>query len=554
MPPRTDRAAWHFHTPDELRAIHADALPTAEKRTIRAQLGWRSECNGASLAMASSQITGYPMSVRPTPTGRPATWRDSLGRQPTRGTCFEPRTRDELFAIIGEAARTSTLIRAVGAGHSTSGAAKPEGAWLDLRALRRTLPLAGLRAGVHPSSYLRIEAGIVLDDLQKLLVGRGMALAGTNAFGKQTLAGAIATATHGSSMAHGSLADSVASVELVVLGSDRGRLVPRVVRLEPSDGITDPKRFATASDRDTPMELLQDDELFYGAVVGLGAAGIACAYTLALKPFEALEERSFRVSWANLSEALADLAMAHAFVDVTLYPHPTGAQSSGLTRDEAISCLVTTRNPAQKHEPQTFDADATNVSAPLTPSQSPPSRPGAAPSRSSLGAWGRTSAMELSVPLEDASRAVAALLDEAEAMRRDGFTHSGPFTLRFAAPSRHALSMNAGRATCSIELALLAGTPKSGAAAEAARANDDPRTMVHRVQDALETLVPSARPHWGMPHEMDAVALTARYPDASAWRRACRAFDPRGCFLNTMTRALLFSGNLSSLPPRNDAE
>jgi L-gulono-1,4-lactone dehydrogenase len=489
--------------------------------------------------LSSSDRDRVLRAARPRPLGRLATWRDALGRQPTRGLAFEPRTRDELIAIVAEAARTATPIRAVGAGYATSGAAKPEGQWLDLRALRQTLPIAGLRAGIHPSSFVRVESGIVFDDLQRVLLARSSTLAGTEIAGRQTLAGAIATATHGSSIACGSIADSVASVELVILESERGRLVPRVVRLEPTDGVTCPRRFATMWERDNPMDLVQDDALFYGALVGLGASGIACAYTLAVTPYVPFEEKSFRVSWARLASSLSELARAHDSVEVTLYPHPTGALAqgaSGATRDDAISCGVTTRDPVgvvrlgSGIRPQNASESAVDVTA------APSSGVTLGSSRLRPGARGRTSAMEISVHLDDAAHAVFAILDEAEAMRREGFTHSGPITLRFVAPSRHALAMNAGRPTCSIEVALLAGAQKSSGR----RSAKDSRTIVRRVQDAVDDVAHAPRPNWGMPHELSGVELATRYPDAAEWRRACRAFDPRGSFLNPMTRTLLW--------------
>ncbi len=472
--------------------------------------------------------------LRPPSAGRITTWRDYLGRQPAQGVRYEPRSREELAAVIGDCAGKGIPIRAVGGGFSSSAVARPEGAWIDIRSLNRVLPLTGLRRGTPPSLYMRVEAGMLVEDLHQHLRSRGFALPIADNSGRQTLAGAISTGTHGSSLHYGPMADSVVSVELVVLESEGGRPVSRIIRLEPTNGITCPNRFA--SDRDHTMILIQNDELFYGSVVGLGATGVVCAYTLAVQPQASPESetRSWMMPWSSLYYELSVLAREYAYIDVVLYPHPTGSRAAASCRDECIPCHITVSNdPIGMGAGRRGGAESTVAS-----------RDGGSIQRLRLGNWGRGSAIELSVPVEDASQAVAALLDEAESMRREGWTPAGPVTIRFQGASAHALSMSHGRETCSIEIAMPSGMRRgnSGQVGE-----DDMAFVTGRVQAAVEAVVPSARPHWGMMHELSGADFSLRYPDAPAWRKACRAFDPRGYFLNAMTSA--FFRKTSSIPP-----
>ena len=82
-------------------------------------------------------------------------------------------------------------LRVAGAGHSFSAAAVTDGTQLRLDRLDRVLdadPASGL---------VRVEAGITLHRLNRELLARGLALPNLGDVDVQTLAGALATGTHG---------------------------------------------------------------------------------------------------------------------------------------------------------------------------------------------------------------------------------------------------------------------------------------------------------------------------------------------------------------------
>ncbi|RYG83665.1 hypothetical protein EON77_06825 [bacterium] len=339
----------------------------------------------------------------------------------------------------------------------------------------------------------------------------------------------------------GALADAVASVDLVVLGADRGRLTPRLVRLEPAAGISDPRWYASGTDGNG-VHLVQDDDLFYGAVVGLGATGIACAYTLSVAPRTSaddgsdVEEMTYELAWEHVGPQLIDLAQANDFVEIALYPHPTGARTPGTSRDACIACTVTTRRYS--------GASGSSIELAGTAAARGGTRGPSARAYASQGGGAlRASATELSVPLEDAERAVAAILDETEALRRDGAPHAGPLTLRFSGPSRHALSPNHGRPSFRIEASLPPNARRGAAEGASASAGEEPPRVVRRLFDVVDaSCAGRARPGWSRLHELSGAELGARYPDVALFRKACHAFDPRGTFLNAATRALLWNG------------
>lgn len=149
-----------------------------------------------------------------------------------------PRTVDELAATI----RDATHLRAVGAAHSWSPAIVTDDTLVSLDRMRRPLALDRERRTVT------VEAGMRLRELNAYLDREGLALANLGSIDSQSVAGVIATGTHGTGRAFPCLSAQVARLDLI---DGAGRAV-RIARGEPD---------------------------FDGAVVGLGALGIVHAVT-----------------------------------------------------------------------------------------------------------------------------------------------------------------------------------------------------------------------------------------------------------------------------------
>jgi hypothetical protein len=114
----------------------------------------------------------------------------------------------------------------------------------------------------------------------------------------QTIAGALATGTHGSGLENGCLSDYIRSMVLVAGNG-------KVIRLEPkSNPFTDETfykndspTFLDKNDQPVTIELVQNDELFYSAIVGLGSLGIIYSLVLEVEEvFYLYEDRELK-SW-----------------------------------------------------------------------------------------------------------------------------------------------------------------------------------------------------------------------------------------------------------------
>ena len=149
-----------------------------------------------------------------------------------------------------------------------------------------------VRNGKH---LIRVGAGSTLWALSGALGERGLSLKTLGGYGGERVGGALSTGTHGSSIFSGPICDWVLSLDVVWRG------VP--VRLEPSDGPTDPEAFARSPAHQGWL-LLQDDEVFRTARISYGTMGVAFSYLIEVAPRYYLEEKRVPVPLSTVREEM----------------------------------------------------------------------------------------------------------------------------------------------------------------------------------------------------------------------------------------------------------
>ena len=139
-----------------------------------------------------------------------------------RNVCFvpakmyRPRTVDELLACMRR--HPAERMRCIGARHSWSEILATEGVLFDLRNLKQVV--------IDPKSqHVRVGAGCTLARLLKHLRSHNRTLPTLGVIKKQTVAGAIATGTHGSGRE--SLSHFVKEVQVATFDPDTGSLFLR---------------------------------------------------------------------------------------------------------------------------------------------------------------------------------------------------------------------------------------------------------------------------------------------------------------------------------------
>ncbi len=155
-----------------------------------------------------------------------------------------PSSLEQLQSLV---ARSST-VRVLGSGHSFNDIADTPGVLVSLADLPMVVDVDSDRLTVTVSGGLRYS------QLCADLHDRGYALHNLGSLPHISVAGSVATATHGSGDANGNLATAVSAIELVTADGD-----------------------VLALSRET-------DDCFDGAVVGLGALGVVASLTLDVQP------------------------------------------------------------------------------------------------------------------------------------------------------------------------------------------------------------------------------------------------------------------------------
>ncbi|MEU8455193.1 FAD-binding protein [Streptomyces griseoaurantiacus] len=156
-----------------------------------------------------------------------------------------PRSLDALRAVVADSAR----LRVLGSGHSFNEIAEPgaDGVLLSLDALPSEVAVD------TAARTVRVGGGVRYAELARVVHAHGLALPNMASLPHISVAGSVATGTHGSGVANGPLAAAVREVELVT-----------------AEGST--------------LVVGRDDPRFDGMVTSLGALGVVTALTLDLEP------------------------------------------------------------------------------------------------------------------------------------------------------------------------------------------------------------------------------------------------------------------------------
>jgi len=406
-----------------------------------------------------------------------------------------PRSRTGVIAALDRAAAAGVPVRVAGAGHSFSPAACTDGILLCLDALDRVLdadPESGL---VH------VEAGIRLRRLNEELLARGLALANLGDIDAQSLAGALATATHGTGGELPNLSAAVEEMDLVL-----------------ADGS---QRTLTRADSD----------LLRAARVGLGALGVVVAVTLRCVPAFRLHAVDEPMPLHRVLDELEDRVAGAEHFELWTFPHSNVA----ITRTNRRTDFPA-RPPGRA---RTWVEEILLENHALSALNRVGRRaPGAIPSLNRLaGALAsrrervdesfeifaserrvRFEETEVAVPRERAREGLEACR-EILARHPVGF----PVELRFTAADDALLSPSHGRPTAYLAAHVFRGVPFTGPLGE--------------VESAL--LAMDGRPHWGKRSWAGAAGLAGRYPRWDAFAAARAELDPGGRFASAWTERVL---------------
>lgn len=416
----------------------------------------------------------------------PTRWSNWSGSVVADAAVVRPRDEGELAQIV-TAARS---VRATGAGHSFMPLCASDDIIVSLEEMAGNLVVAPDRQTV------RAPGGWSIKRLTAALWDERLALANQGDVNPQSLAGSIATGTHGTGRELGSLSTFV-----------------RGMRLVGADGVA---RWCGPG---------ENADLYQAARLSLGMVGIATEIEVAVVPAFHLVERIETRRWDEIRERFDDLVDQHRHIEFWFFPH-------------ADSVILKTLNPCDPCDPPPSTTDMSeagfrrmlNIGAvvpPLVPflqrtmMKSPMRgrRRGPAhtifPSDRTL----RFEEMEYEMP-----RAVGleTLGEVVRWIRAKRLPVSFPFEYRIVAADDIWLSPMHSGPVASISMHQYAKMQWRTLFADA--------EAIFRAH--------GGRPHWAKRHMLARDDVDTLYPMAEAFREARRGADPQGTFLNPHLAAL----------------
>lgn len=120
-----------------------------------------------------------------------------------------PNSVKEVQNLIISAGKNGDKIRFLGSSHSWSDLICTSGYLVNTDKLSNVIEID------KQAKTVKVEAGIKIKDLVKILAQNGLALSNQGFISEQSIAGAISTATHGSSFYTGCLSDFITELEIV---------------------------------------------------------------------------------------------------------------------------------------------------------------------------------------------------------------------------------------------------------------------------------------------------------------------------------------------------
>jgi FAD-linked oxidoreductase len=415
-------------------------------------------------------------------------WRNWGGNQQAVALdILTPGSVDEVSAIVKTASESGRRVKVVGSGHSFTSIAVADDQRIHLHRLADLCRMDG--------HLVTVGAGMPLYALNALLAAQGLAVPNLGDIDAQTVAGAIATGTHGTGRAHSTLASCVEAATLVTGNG-------QVLRLDSSS------------------------EFFPAVRLGLGALGILVDVTLRCVDAFTLLADERPMSLTGVLARLEDDIASNEHVEFYWYPYtdraqlkrnnPVPASDQPLSRfrgwldDEFLSntvfqgaCRLGRTLPAMVPAISAVAARALTARTYTDRSD----RVFCTPRRV------RFTEMEYEVPRDAMPEVLAALPRIIAGLP---FKVQFPVEVRFTGPDDIWLSHGYGRESAYIAVHQFTGSPYE--------------PYFRAVEAVCAPL--GGRPHWGKLHYRDADSLRTVYPRFDDFLAVREKLDPARVFTN----------------------
>ena len=423
---------------------------------------------------------------------RQINWRNWGGNQHSQpGHIAAPRSEDEVVDLLRA---SSGSIRPVGTGHSWSGLVPTDDTMVSLDRLK------GLISHDATSMQAEVWAGTKLFAYGPLMEDIDQAILNMSDIDYQTMAGAVATSTHGTGVELGSISSFVVGLQLV---SPAGEV------------------FECSAERNA--------DLFHAACTGLGSLGIITRLRFQNREKNRLHQETWLTDLEPVLEDIHQLAASNQQFELFPLPH-------------SEKTIVVITNAADPTAPDHIENDPNALNQLNQLFNITEKIPGISeflydsalafafdyrehrigPSYKVL-AHPRTirfMEMEYTVPAEVG---VACLREVLATIRDKAPEVMFPLEFRYVKADDTMIGMFSGQDGCSISVHQFADNPAW--------------------QDYFELIEPvfkkfGGRPHWGKWHSRNDADFSGLYPNWNQFKAIRREIDPRGRMLNAHLRTV----------------
>jgi len=421
--------------------------------------------------------------------GKWTNWSGSVRFKPR--AVIEPKTEVDLAIAVR---KTEGHVRFPGNGHSFAPLDQTDGTLIDLSAF------TGLNGFDPQREVASIAAATPLWGLASLLHPLGYALKNMADIDRQTLGGAIASGTHGTGRAFGSLSADVASFRLL-------KTTGEVIHCSPEE----------------------NPDIYAAGRLSLGLFGVMTEIDMRVRPVYKLQRKYFLHPIDELFRQLDGLTSANRNFSFFWFPHSDVAVCRSLNETE---CHAPVRHSArtllargERRRADEYVFAGANELLRYLPVLMKPSQKlfAAFMSKRQKVRWShevyptprtvRYNAMEYAVPYE---KGAEVMQEVAEAIRKAKIVTAFPLVFRTVAADDIWLSPFYGRESATITVNQYAKM--------------DYRPLFGLCEAIFRNH--GGRPHWGKIHTVTRAELAEQYPKFEAFCALRRKLDPAGKFLN----------------------
>ena len=431
--------------------------------------------------------------------------------------------------------------------------------------------LKALKVKTDEYHLVSVNGGIKIQQLTKELDALWYGAINLGSYNQQSIVGAFSNSTHGSWVELWPISSAVCSLTLVTTDG-------KTYRIEPTNGITDPKKYKPTDD----VTLIQDDTYFNSVVVSMGSMGIITSVILKVKTQYYLEETktftdNWETFWNDLIKNDYKLLKAHRHLELYINPNEYNGthcaqkvmrniikkpldlskERPTLPWQEILKAIWAVFTLIDKNDDSFWKAIQTLIDVmntwPLNEDNwAKTLRDGLKDSAKDatykdvsykvlklfFNAYETTDSaikaipwfgIEVALDIKDAPQGMKTIFQFFKKKIKNKVYGTAPVTMRFVKSSDAYMSPQYGRTTVMLEILAIRGT------------RDDKKTLEELQSELLK--IPGARMHWGL--QMDNLELTqndlrAIYPKFDDWLKVYQEFNSKKIFSNSFVERMHF--------------